>query len=949
MKLRFVEKEYDINKMSIQEFIHLNALDNINHITHTSLISPKRRFSFKREHQNKFIQIYCDSIYNDKNDTLGLTEMPLGKLPLVVDIDLRVPVKYLQDRKKLYTVSHIQSVVKIIQTILYDICVNLTDESLMCIVLEKPGYECKSFYKNGFHLHFINCIVEKHIYQRIIYPRILEELKRQDVFNDIFNFDECNVGYTYEDIFDPACFRNPWLMYGSRKEIGAGTYEITNIIDSKSNVISDKNDIMNNIKENVITYWPEGKILTYVKPVEYYLPLIMSIHVMYKEPVELKQTVLYTNNVVVNTDSPNKIKEPEQIDIKQLKDNIEVLKELVPLLSKHRSDVYGEWVQIGWLIYNISRGTVEGYNIWLDFSRRSDKFDEEYCEKIWSNSAYRGLSIGSLCYYAQKDSPKEYIVWKRNRIIEKANMKTELFKYNTHYDMAKILYDIYKSKYVCASISHKLWYEFVSNRWKRIEEGSSLRSKITKDIEEILVTIENNIKEQIHTIENPEQVKEVNDIIRKIRANIKNSPYKNCVMRESAELFYDENFLKKLDANPYIIGFKNGVIDLKNDIKREGCPDDYVSLQMNIECKDFTETDPEIVGIHKFLEQIFPDYTVRNFILDNYCDVFVGGNPNKHVMVWSGEGDNGKSVTEALFEKMLGEYAIKLPTSLLVGKRTQSSMACPELVRAGNGVRWALLQEPDQHDVLNIGILKELSGNDSFYARGLYKEGSEIKPQFKLVLVCNEPPKIPYSDKATWNRIRVIPFESTFSDKAPEDYSTQLFYKIFKKDKKFEDKLPAMIEAFAWVLLDHRRKRIQQGIHHILFEPEKVMSATMQYKSRNDIYVQYIAECIMEKPDTYVTVNGLYEHFKVWFKESVPNATVPSKSDVTTSISKIWQAPVKNKWKNKTFKLNEEDESNSEPSSPNDNKDLKNPPPIELPVESNIVPENSTLFDGMEL
>lgn len=57
-------------------------------------------------------------------------------------------------------------------------------------------------------------------------------------------------------------------------------------------------------------------------------------------------------------------------------------------------------------------------------------------------------------------------------------------------------------------------------------------------------------------------------------------------------------------------------------------------------------------------------------------------------------GDNGKSVTENLFEIMLGKYAIKLPTSLLVGKRTQSSSACPELVRAGNGVRWALLQEP---------------------------------------------------------------------------------------------------------------------------------------------------------------------------------------------------------------------------------------------------------------
>ena len=55
---------------------------------------------------------------------------------------------------------------------------------------------------------------------------------------------------------------------------------------------------------------------------------------------------------------------------------------------------------------------------------------------------------------------------------------------------------------------------------------------------------------------------------------------------------------------------------------------------------------------------------------------------------------------------MMGNYSIKLPTSLITGKRTQSSAACPELVRAGNGVRWAVLQEPDAKDVINIGILK---------------------------------------------------------------------------------------------------------------------------------------------------------------------------------------------------------------------------------------------------
>ena len=101
--------------------------------------------------------------------------------------------------------------------------------------------------------------------------------------------------------------------------------------------------------------------------------------------------------------------------------------------------------------------------------------------------------------------------------------------------------------------------------------------------------------------------------------------------------------------------------------------------------------------------------------------------------------------------------------------------------------------------------MKELSGNDTFFARGLYKEGSEITPMFKLTLICNEPPKLPYSDKAAWNRIRVIPFETTFTDAAPDNIEEQIAQKRFPKDPHFAEKLEGLTKAFAWVLLNHRK------------------------------------------------------------------------------------------------------------------------------------------------
>jgi P4 family phage/plasmid primase-like protien len=892
--------------MNLHEFINKFSLNNTNHITHTSLLTPKRRFSFKRDYQNKFIQLYCDAIESG-DTTLGITEIPLNKMPIIIDIDLKISSDQLKDRTKLYSMENVLSFVELIIKVLKEMSVNVTDDQLMCILLEKPGYlnTQNTKFKNGFHLQFPNFIVERYVYQKVIYPRILEELKKKDCFADIFLYNESRDSYIYDEIFDPACFRNPWLLYGSRKEMNGSTYTVSCVIDANLQIHNNVDTYMSQIE----TFWPDGKKVYIAKALSYYYPLILSIHVPYKEPVPISDKYMYMVPLDLEASRQNKLNIDVTREPQKIKEDLEVARSLLPLINKDRADVYGEWIQIGWLIFNISGGSEEGYRMWLDFSQRSDKYEEEKCEKVWSSITDKGMTIGSLCYYAQLDSPKKYIDWKKTRIIEKVNVKTEIFKYNSHHDIANILYDIYKSKYVCASIQHKVWYEFINHKWKCIEEGNSLRAKITKDIEDIMMTLQASIQENINRLaqaqEKSQELEEAKQLVKKIRGNIKNSPFKNNVMREAAELFYDEEFFKKLDANPYIIGHKNGVYDLANNISRDGCPDDYVSMQMNIECRSYTDNHPDVLEVYKFLEQIFPDYTVRKYILDYYCDVFIGGNPHKYVMFWSGEGNNGKSITEALFERVLGEYAIKLPTSLLVGKRTQSSMACPELVRAGRGVRWALLQEPDQSDIINVGILKELSGNDTFYARGLYKEGGEIKPMFKLILVCNEPPKIPYSDKATWNRIRVVPFESTFTDAAPDDYSEQLRTKMFKKDKKFEDKLKNMTEPFAWVLLDHRLKRIKQDIHDILHEPEKVMLATYQYRSRNDVYLQYVDENIVEDNVSSLNITALYNHFKEWFKDSFSYGTLPSKVDVRISLSKLWGDPISGVWKGKAFKLME--------------------------------------------
>ena len=140
---------------------------------------------------------------------------------------------------------------------------------------------------------------------------------------------------------------------------------------------------------------------------------------------------------------------------------------------------------------------------------------------------------------------------------------------------------------------------------------------------------------------------------------------------------------------------------------------------------------------------------------------------------------------------MLGELAIKFSTTLITGKKGAMGSAAPELARAGGGVRWAVLEEPDGDEEINVGILKSLSGNDSYWARDLFEKGKstrEITPMFKLIFIANKLPGMKYADKATWNRIRVIPFESTFvkpGEPCPLTYEEQLLEKRFPMNTEF--------------------------------------------------------------------------------------------------------------------------------------------------------------------
>lgn len=859
----------------------LNYKSATNFTTHVSMIAPYGSYLLDRQGTDKFYEKYCDIVANDSNIVLGIAEKPFNIIPVLVDVDIKF--KEQDQNTPLYSQDQLKHIVKTYNTILSDIIENISDKDLECVVLEKEFYRVlqdgKSWIKNGFHLHYPRIFLSKEDHENALVPRIKEALKNDPIFQNLGIDDASRV-------IDTSYCRVPWLLYGSRKSESHAPYLFSKVYDKNIEEINI-NDAFRDYK---IYNYTDGNTIKIENNALKYLPRILSIDFASREVKSVKRGAYKT---IANKKRKTFVEATDE----KIKADVKEARDLVCLLGDFRAEDRNEWMNIGWILFSISKGSAEGLDLWMDFSSKdSVKFDEDTCIMEWGKMVASDYTLGTLKYYANIDNPTLYKELIYSRIQE--NMEAKIN--GEQYDIAKLLYEEYCLDFVCVNTKGTKWYQYVHPIWEETENNIELKKHISTDILKKFSTIALKIfKEQLEN-QDDETLKAKRKLLESICKKLKSNTFKNGVMSECVEFFYNKNFEEKLDTNPYLIAFKNGVYDLKNNVFRKGRPDDYLSKKMPINYTVFDPCDERYIEVVEFIRKLFPNNELRQYFLDTTSDIFVGDNKQKTVQFWTGVGNNGKSILQCLMGAMLGKLCVQFETTLVTGEKPKAGSANPELSRAGNGVRMGICSEPGVGEKINSGIIKSLSGNDPYFARDLYEAGKkvrEIKPMFKLVFVCNKLLDMRGADRALWNRVRVIPFESTFididkhPDEVPADYDEQFRQKIFPMDLYLMDKLPQMAEPFAWLLLEHRKTA------KVRKDPAIVTNATRMYMLQNDIYTQYIEERIMEEPGCKILIRELYEDVKEWYKYSFPSNPLPLKNDVITYFSSHWKGGDKTGWK----------------------------------------------------
>lgn len=613
-----------------------------------------------------------------------------------------------------------------------------------------------------------------------------------------------------------------------------------------------------------------------------------------------------------NKDSYNNIptpkKETKNSDYKS-DSSFDICNKLLRLINKSRFKYYPSWLKIGKALHDATKEGPEGLQCWIKNSAKHCEDDPpaffydrgdiaNTCSALYHTFHNSRVNWISLAEFAKKDNPKGYSEWQENWI--KQGILTALSA--DHSDVAQAIYRIFFMDYIFStySVNGCRWFSFNGNYWDCNPDGTNLRKNISGYFVEILGQMRIDLLKDSSASRDERFKEKKEDEVKALTALIKkckNVQYKSCLMRECQELFECSYFAKAVNSNGDITGVTNGVLEVVGDniYFRNGERQDYITMVTNVPVNvDFDSEHPLVLEVIDWLEKVFPDKTLYKHFMKFASSLFIAGNIDKIFAIWTGGGNNSKSMLVKLFESVWGAYCIKFPMTLVTDNGGKSSSATPELARAKD-TRIAFLDESDDEVSLKKDIIKRLTGGDSFFARMLHDNGGDVKSTFKLVMSCNNPPGITNGDNATHERLNYMPFLSTWSSNAPEDDNDQKAQNLYKKDPNFSKRIPTLAPAFLWLCMQYFPVYKREGMAN----PEIVKQHTEKYWKDNDIFSQFISENIENDEgnvNASVTLTAIYSKFKTWFSGAFPGNKVPGRIKIKSELVSRWGEPRSNAW-----------------------------------------------------
>ena len=297
------------------------------------------------------------------------------------------------------------------------------------------------------------------------------------------------------------------------------------------------------------------------------------------------------------------------------------------------------------------------------------------------------------------------------------------------------------------------------------------------------------------------------------------------------------------DIDPWVLGCKNGVMDLRSGILRNGEPLDHITKQVSAEF-DQGSTCPRWM---QFLDEVFES----NQSLIDYVTKAVGYSLTADMreqcfFMAVGTGANGKSIFLDTLEHVFSSYAHRAPMRLFANSEGEADrFSLADL----HGARIVFAAETKANTRMNEHVIKALTGGETLSGERKYAQPFTFRPTAKIWLGVNHNPTVSDDSFGFWRRVRLIPFNRTFSGDAD--------------DRELRDTLRQEAEGiFTWAINGCLRWQ-EQG----LIAPDIVLQATKNYEMEEDPLTEFLQQNTKNEANAMVLFSALYAEYKIWAKE----------------------------------------------------------------------------------
>lgn len=401
--------------------------------------------------------------------------------------------------------------------------------------------------------------------------------------------------------------------------------------------------------------------------------------------------------------------------------------------------------------------------------------------------------------------------------------------------MARLFYDLHHN-IICYVIEAKTWYIYRGRFWKK-DEGSLYAMELCKDFAQALIAY----------AEAKDDGSDESKLFIKYVAGFHSRRRRESLLSDARSIA--PKSLNAFDHDRMLFNCQNGTFDLRTMALRPHSPADSITKMARAK---FVE-DAACERWDMFINEIMcVDADAAKFLQKalGYC---LSGDTSLECffILYGSTTRNGKSTLTETVAHILGDYAKTAQPQSLSRRPSDGSAASPDIARL-KGARLINVPEPEKAMELNIALIKQLTGGDTYTARYLNENPVEFRPEGKIFINTNHLPRAADDTVFSSGRVKLIPFDRHFTE-GEQDTGLK---KLFRKQKNMSGILNWLIEGY----------RLLQAEGLIL--PPRVLSAISAYRSEADIFGMFIEESTMPQEGIRVATSELYAAYMLWAKDN---------------------------------------------------------------------------------